>query len=114
MRDRGSIHISILDANRADGEPLQLSTREQGNITVVDVAKLCRLVSKRCFMLQKCVLILRTKSVENLVEVVQRAAALEEELDALVGRADRPGDLVNILGLDNSLEVVLQKLGEVV
>ena len=55
-----------------------------------------------------------TKGIENLVEVIEGAAALNEELDALIGGADGLGDLVDVLGLDNSLQVILEKLGEVV
>lgn len=55
-----------------------------------------------------------TKGVEDLVEVVEGAAALNEELDALVGSADGLGNLIDVLGLDNSLQVILEELGEVV
>lgn len=55
-----------------------------------------------------------TKGVENLVEVIEGTAALNKELDALIRGADGLGDLVDVLGLDNSLQVVLEELGEVV
>lgn len=56
-----------------------------------------------------------TENIEDLVEIVERQAALNQGLDALVGaRTEGLGDLVDILGFDNSLEIILKQLGEVV
>lgn len=56
----------------------------------------------------------RTKSIEHFIQVVEREAAFNQSLDALVGGANRLGNLVHVLGLDNCLEVVLEQFREVV
>jgi len=55
-----------------------------------------------------------TEGVQDLVQVVHGLAALNQELDSLVGSADRLGDLVDVLGLDDGPQVILQNLGKVV
>ena len=55
-----------------------------------------------------------TKNFADLFEIVHLRAALDEMANCFVGALDRFGDLVNILRLDDSLEIVLQDLGEVV
>ena len=55
-----------------------------------------------------------TQGVKHLVQVVHRDAAFDQGLDALVPRADGLGDLVDVLRLDDGLEVIFKKLGEVV
>jgi hypothetical protein len=53
------------------------------------------------------------EGIDGRLHVAQSRSALEElanRLDAL----DSPGDLVDILRLDNGLEVIFKKLGEVV
>jgi hypothetical protein len=55
-----------------------------------------------------------TESVQDLVQVVHGLAAFNQELDSLVGGADRLGDLVDVLRLDNGPQIILQNLGEVV
>ncbi len=55
-----------------------------------------------------------TQGVNNLVQVVQGKPALDQSLDALVGGADGLGNLVDVLRLDDGLEIILEKLREVV
>jgi hypothetical protein len=47
-------------------------------------------------------------------QVAQLSAGLDEVSNVLNGALDSPGNLIDILRLHNSLEVVLQNLGEVV
>lgn len=49
-----------------------------------------------------------------MIEVVQLSAGLDESSHVLNRSLDGPGNLVNILRLDDSLEIVLQNLGEIV
>lgn len=83
-----------MDTDGTDGETLELTTREEVDVTVHDVVQL--------------------ENVADLFHVAQRGSALEEEANALVGASDSPGDLVDILGLNHGLEVIFQELGEVV
>jgi hypothetical protein len=55
-----------------------------------------------------------TKHIHDLLHVVQLVTSLDEILDALDGTLDGAGNLIDILRLDNSLQVVFQDLGEVV
>jgi hypothetical protein len=50
----------------------------------------------------------------DVLGVAQGVSALEEGANTLVGSTDSLGDLVDVLGLDDGLEVILQELGEVV
>jgi len=88
------VYIGLLDTDEGDGEPLQLSTGQETNITVEDVSQL--------------------ELVNHVVEVVHLRAGFDELADGAVCRLDCLWDLVDILGLDDSLEVVLENLGEVV
>lgn len=56
----------------------------------------------------------RTENIHDLVIVVELRAALDELLHLLDGSLHGAGDLVNVLGLDDGLQVILQNLGEVV
>jgi hypothetical protein len=58
--------------------------------------------------------VVKLESVTNLFGISETGTAFNQETDALVGPSDRLGDLVDILGLDHGLEVILEKLGEVV
>lgn len=49
-----------------------------------------------------------------MFQVAQLGAGLDEVSNVLNGALDSPGNLIDILRLDNSLEIVLQNLGEVV
>lgn len=88
------VYIGILDADGTDGETLKLTTREKGNVTVHDVVEL--------------------ENIGHLVHVLEGSTAIDEMTDTLLRATDSLGDLVNVLGLDNSLQVVFQELGEVV
>ncbi|KAG4216603.1 hypothetical protein PC116_g34916, partial [Phytophthora cactorum] len=67
----------------SDGESLQLSTREEVDITIQDMAKL--------------------QDIKDLIHVAHCGSVFEEELDTLVGRLDSSRELVNVLGLNNGL-----------
>lgn len=55
-----------------------------------------------------------TEGLENLIQIIHRQAALEQGFDALFGPSYSPGNLVDVLWLDNGLEVIFQQLREVV
>jgi hypothetical protein len=55
-----------------------------------------------------------TKHIHDLIHVVELGTALDETLDLLHRTLDGTRNLINILGLHNSLQVILQNLGEVV
>jgi hypothetical protein len=88
------VDIGLLDGNGTNGETLKLTTGQKVNVSVHNVVKF--------------------ENVGDLLGVSKGGSAFDEEPDALVGSLDGSGDLVHVLGLDNSLEVILQKLGEVV
>ena len=88
------VDIGLLNSNSSDGKTLKLTTREEVDISVHDVVQL--------------------QDIGDLFHVAQRGTALDQESHALLGAPDSLGDLVHILGLDDGLEVILQKLGEVV
>jgi hypothetical protein len=58
----------------------------------------------------------RTQCLDDLLDsiLVDFGTLLEEEANGSVLALDGSGDLVDVLGLDNGLEVVLENLGEVV
>jgi hypothetical protein len=41
MLDERRLHICLLHTNKADGEPLQLSTGEKANVTIRNLVELC-------------------------------------------------------------------------
>jgi hypothetical protein len=87
------VHIGLLNADGTDGETLKLTTGKEVDVTVHNVAEL--------------------EGINGRLEVAQRVAALQKlanSLDAL----DSPGNLIDVLRLDNSLQVIFQKFGEVV
>lgn len=88
------VDIGLLDTDGSDGKSLKLTTREQVDVSVHDMIKL--------------------EDVGNILHVAQRCTALDQVSHALVGSPDSLGDLVDVLGLDDSLEVVFQELGKVV
>ena len=55
-----------------------------------------------------------TEGIANLLQVIHRRAGADEVLDGPVGAPDGLGNLVDILGLDDGPEVILEKLREVV
>lgn len=55
-----------------------------------------------------------TEHIHDLLHVVQLDTSLDEVLHTLDGALDGAGNLIDILRLDDSLQVVLQDLGEVV
>ena len=88
------VHIGLLNADGTNSESLELSTRQLCNVTLQQVLQLQGLC--------------------DLVGIAERSAAVDEVANLLVCAADSLGDLVDVLGLDNSLEVVLEELGEVI
>jgi hypothetical protein len=56
----------------------------------------------------------RTENVHDLILVVKLDTSLNELGDLLDRALHSAGNLVDILGLNNSLQVVLENLGEVV
>lgn len=83
-----------MDTDGSDGETLELTTGEEVDVSVHDMVEL--------------------KDVANVLHVAQGCSALDQVSHTLVGPPDSLGDLINVLRLDNSLEVIFQKLGEVV
>jgi hypothetical protein len=57
---------------------------------------------------------IHTEHIHDLLHVVQLDTGLDDVLDTLNGALDSAGNLIDILRLDNSLQVILQDLGEVV
>ena len=55
-----------------------------------------------------------TEHIHDLLHVVQLDTSLDEILHALDGTLDSAGNLINILRFDDSLEVILQNLGEII
>lgn len=83
-----------MHADGTNGESLKLTTRQEGDVTIHDVVEF--------------------KHLTNFLHVAERGTARKQSLDALLGAANGLGDLVDILGLDDGLEVIFQQLGEVV
>lgn len=77
-----------------DGETLELTTREQRNITIIDMTQL--------------------QDIQDLLEVVELLRLVHEELHRLLGTPDGPRKLVNVLRLDHRGQIVLQELCEVI
>lgn len=88
------VDVGLLDANRANGKTLKFTTREQSDVSVHDVVQL--------------------QNPGHILSVSKGGTALDKMANALVRATDSLGDLIDILGLDDSLEIVLQELGEVV
>ena len=77
------VHVGVLNADRANSETLQLSTRQQVDITVEKMAKF--------------------KDVKYLVDVIQTSTEVDEMLDGLLGATNGFWNLVDVLRLDNGL-----------
>lgn len=77
-----------------DSKALELTTRQQGHITLIDMTQL--------------------KHIQDLLEVVELLRLVKEGLDRLLRAANGLGELVDILRLHNGGQVVFQKLCEVV
>lgn len=88
------VDVGLLDANGTNGETLKLTTRKMTNVTVHNMVEL--------------------EDIGDLLGSLQGVSALDKMADTSVGATDSLGNLINVLRLDNSLEIVLQKLGEVV
>lgn len=88
------VHIGLLNAYEGDGETLQLSTRKQADVSIENVSQ---------FQL-----------INHLIEVVHLSTSFDEFANRPICGLDGFGDLVDILRLDNSLEIVFEDLGEVV
>ncbi|KAI3494682.1 hypothetical protein L1887_40498 [Cichorium endivia] len=85
------VYVGILDARHADGEALELSTGEVLDVAVENL--------------------LEVEHVDDLVLVVPLELAVEELRDARLA-LDGTRDVVDVLGLDERLDVVLEHLGE--
>nr|POE47619.1 hypothetical protein CFP56_00950 [Quercus suber] len=109
------IHISLLHAYHSDGETLKLTTREKVNVSIPDLLQFCSRVSSTSgdYSLGG---VRRTKCLGNFSEslVTNLAALLHLKADSTVRAFDRLRNLINILGLCNSLEVIFENFGEVV
>lgn len=81
------VHIGLLDADSTNGETLKLTTGKEGDVTIHDVVEL--------------------EDLGNLLRVVERGTAFDEVTDALLRATDGLGDLIDILRLYNSLQVIL-------
>ncbi len=88
------VDIGLLDTDSSDSETLKLSTGKECDIAVHNVVEL--------------------KNVTNLLEVIHLGSALDQGLDTLVCCANGLWNLVDILRFDNSLQIVLKELCEVV
>ena len=88
------VDVGLLDTHQSNGKTLQLTTGQLTDVTVEDVSQF--------------------QVVDHLVEVFHLGAGLDEVAHRSVGGLDSLGDLINILRLDDSLEVVLEHLCEVV
>lgn len=88
------VDIGLLDANRADGKTLKFTTREQSDVSVHDVVQL--------------------QNPGHFLGVSKGGTALDKVANALLRATDSLGNLIDILGLDNSLKIILQELSEVV
>lgn len=83
-----------MHTDKSNGETLEFTTRKEVDLTIEDVPKL--------------------ELVDHVVEVVHLRAGANELADSPLGPLDGLGNLVDILGLDDGLEVVFEDLGEVV
>jgi hypothetical protein len=88
------VDVGLLYADKGNGETLELSTRQQVDLTVEDVPEF--------------------ELVDHLVKVVHLRACTDELSNSLLWALDGLGDLVDILGLDDGLKVVFKNLGKVV
>ena len=86
-------HVGVLDTGHGNSETLELSTTEMRNLPIEDLVEL--------------------ELVAHELLVVALEFAIEHLGDGHLS-LDGAGDLVNILGLDEGLEVVLEDLREVV
>jgi len=90
------VDIGLLHTSDGNGETLQLTTRQEIDVTVNDLVEF-----------EFCHDLLQTL-------LADLGALFDESANRPFGTLDGSGNLVDILWLDNSLEVVLQDLGEVV
>lgn len=88
------VHIGLLHTDCSDGKSLKLSTGKKVDVTVENVVEL--------------------KNITNLLEVTELRSAGNKSLDCLIWGSDGSWDLIDILRLDDSLEIIFKKLGEVV
>lgn len=99
-----------MDTHQTNSKTLQFTTREVFNVTIRDLSQFCKLLDESL----ASVWTEHTKHIHDLIHVVELRTALDETLDLLDRTPDGTRDLINILGLDNGLQVILQNLGEVV
>lgn len=86
-------HICRLDARHSDGKTLKLSSRQLTDLAVKNCAQL--------------------ELVKHVVEVFTLEFRLEHLFDCLLA-LDGARNVIDILGLDQRLQVILEHLGEVV
>jgi hypothetical protein len=87
-------HLRFLDTDQSQGKSLQFSSGQQANISILDLVEF--------------------ENVHDMLHIAHLALLLDQRLDCLEGTFDSSRQLIHILWLDHSLEVVLEHLGEVV
>lgn len=89
------VNVLLLDTDETKSETLQLTTGQVGNVTVVNVSQL--------------------QNVEDGIEVAHGSIGLlvKDGADGALSATEGLGDLIDILRLDNGVEVIFEKLGEV-
>lgn len=105
------LHIGVLHTNQTNGETLQLTTGKVVNVTSCNLLQFCKTVSDDSSISNLDSL---TQNLHDFIHVAQLITRLEEILHLLDGTLDGSRDLIDVLRLDNSLQVVFQDLGEVV
>jgi hypothetical protein len=99
-----------LNARKSEGKALELASRKQADITVFDLAKFYR----RSVASKRGMLFLLTQHVHNMVHVSHLGSGFNIVPDSFVRSFDGFWDHIYILRLDDSFEVVLENLCEVV
>jgi len=94
---------------------LQFSSRELVNITAGNLVKLfSKDMNISDYIIYRIIKKILTKDVHDVLQVVQLGPSLDQVLDTLDRAPDSSWNLVDILRLHNSLQVVLEHLGKVV
>ena len=107
------LHICFLHAYHSDGKALQLSSRQKIDVTIPHLPEFCAIVS-RC---SSSTLILQlTEHVCDFIQSLLTNLTPLRHLEAYrtVLTLDSFRNLIHVLRLRDSLEIILQHLGEVV
>lgn len=86
-------HVGLLDTTHSNGKSLQFSTTELRDFSGQDDAQI--------------------EGIDNVVNVVPLTLALEHFLHRLLA-LDGTGNVINILGLDEGFEIILEDFGKVI